>query len=152
MPAMLRPLSKAGEFTHLFGHLGGELLELKREPEDLQEEDLQDIYAIAMGPVPGPHDLLPNPNNNITGYTGPGISGTTEFSANSTTSLKCGKCSCKFDWKADFYGKTIGCTSEVRKFSCTCERGGCGYGKIVKCLKNLASGNCEQHQQEVSCL
>ncbi|XP_050040840.1 uncharacterized protein [Dermacentor andersoni] len=152
LPVLLRPLSKVGEVAHVLGHLGGGLLELKREPEELQESDVADIYALGMGPGPRPFDLRPNPNNNITGYTGPGISGTTEFSANSTISLQCGKCSCTFHWKADFYGKRIGCTSSVKKFSCSCKRSSCSSRKIVKCLKNLASGNCEQRLQQISCL
>ncbi|XP_065304804.2 uncharacterized protein [Dermacentor albipictus] len=152
MPFLLRSLPRVGEVVHVLGHLGGGLLELQREPEELQESDVADVFALAMGPGPRPFDLRPNPNDNITGYTGPGISGTAEFSANSTISLQCGKCSCTFDWKADFYGTRIGCTTTVKKFSCSCKRSSCSSRKIVTCLKNLAYGNCEQCLQQISCL
>ncbi|XP_037567586.1 uncharacterized protein LOC119448249 [Dermacentor silvarum] len=152
LPALLRPLSKVGEVAHLLGHIGAEFLELHKTDYELQESDVADVYGIAMGPAPGPMDLIPNPNDNITGYTGPGISGNTEFSANSTIYLTCGNCSCTFDWKADFYGKTIGCTTKVKKFSCSCERSSCTSMKIAQCLKNLASGNCTQHLQQIKCL
>ncbi|XP_075743023.1 uncharacterized protein LOC119170678 isoform X2 [Rhipicephalus microplus] len=124
-------------------------LRLERKSD---EPELPDVYGIGMWSRPGPHDLLPNPNDNITGYTGPGIKGVPEFSANSSTKIICGKCHCTFPWKAKFYGKKIGCKSDVTKFTCTCLKKSCHSKKIVKCLINLEKGKCVANPYHIDCL
>ncbi|XP_037507885.1 uncharacterized protein LOC119383680 isoform X2 [Rhipicephalus sanguineus] len=124
-------------------------LRIDRKAEELE---LPDVYGIAMAPPPGPHDLLHNPNDDITGYTGPGIAGVPEFSANSSTLITCGKCHCTFPWQAKFYGDKVGCTSDVKKFSCTCTHKSCNTGKLVKCLNNLAKGKCVSYRYHIDCL
>ncbi|KAL1424293.1 hypothetical protein MTO96_025835 [Rhipicephalus appendiculatus] len=135
LPQLLRPALRLA--AHV-GHYGSEIAEVALEIQRKSEEpELPDVYGIAMWSRPGPHDLLPNPNDAITGYTGPGIKGVPEFSANSSTLIICGKCHCTFPWKAKFYGEKIGCRSDVKKFSCTCLQKSCYSEKIVKCLRKL---------------
>uniref|UniRef100_A0A131YPB6 Uncharacterized protein n=1 Tax=Rhipicephalus appendiculatus TaxID=34631 RepID=A0A131YPB6_RHIAP len=150
LPQLLRPALRLA--AHV-GHYGSEIAEVALEIQRKSEEpELPDVYGIAMWSRPGPHDLLPNPNDAITGYTGPGIKGVPEFSANSSTLIICGKCHCTFPWKAKFYGEKIGCRSDVKKFSCTCLQKSCYSEKIVKCLRNLKKGKCVPHPYHIDCL
>ncbi|XP_037507884.1 uncharacterized protein LOC119383680 isoform X1 [Rhipicephalus sanguineus] len=150
LPQLLRPaLRIAGHMGHYAADITEVALDIHRKAEELE---LPDVYGIAMAPPPGPHDLLHNPNDDITGYTGPGIAGVPEFSANSSTLITCGKCHCTFPWQAKFYGDKVGCTSDVKKFSCTCTHKSCNTGKLVKCLNNLAKGKCVSYRYHIDCL